>query len=312
MHLAPRLGSRRALTLVELLVVIGIIALLIALLLPALNRARQTARRTVCASNLRQIGTGWLLYAIDNEGAAAPGRMASDSSGRPGANVYWVGNGDHWRPRWYVTLGASAGYHAFDYPSPLAADDNRKLVDNPLFICPEVADWRNNRNFGYGYNFQFLGNSRKKTDGRGRFINFPVKVSRINASATIMAADSMGTAAGKPAHLRRAYREDGSNDSFALGNHGWSLDPPRIVGDAGSEYCNDNDRRPASRSAPHDRHTSRANFLFVDTHVLWLSPDDAGYRREVDGSYKVNGDGAHNRLFDGTGEEDRDPPRIDQ
>ncbi len=66
---APHHPSRRriGLTLVELLVVIGIIALLIATLIPILGKARETAKRTVCLSNQREVHRSFMLYAHEND-----------------------------------------------------------------------------------------------------------------------------------------------------------------------------------------------------------------------------------------------------
>ena len=69
---------RNGFTLVELLVVIGIIALLMAILLPGLNTMRELGRRAVCMSNLMQLSLAWVTYAGENDGDLVNGMAGID------------------------------------------------------------------------------------------------------------------------------------------------------------------------------------------------------------------------------------------
>jgi len=92
----PRGRRQCAFTLIELLVVIAIIALLMAILLPSLNRAKESARTVVCASNLRQLGTTFHLYAADNQGSIPRYEY--------GAGTYRILLSDQWYRFYYPLL----------------------------------------------------------------------------------------------------------------------------------------------------------------------------------------------------------------
>jgi prepilin-type N-terminal cleavage/methylation domain-containing protein/prepilin-type processing-associated H-X9-DG protein len=137
---------RRGFTLVELLVVIGLIAILIGLLLPALNQARRQARDLVCTSNERQIAQALLIYATDNNGLFPP---AEDSLG----------------VTWHIKIWQILYNNPFPY-SYNGGGPPYNYLANTIFECPcadqsreggySEADHRDN---GYALNIDIPGSS---------------------------------------------------------------------------------------------------------------------------------------------------------
>lgn len=295
---------RRGFTLIELLVVIAIVALLIGIILPALGQARNASRGVMCLSNFRQVATGWHAYCDtykDVMVAHKPPNLAG-GTGNP-ANQYEVGNGLKFRPNWIVMVGQFVGVDAFGEPS---TTDQRQDYTHGVYICPCEREWVDERNHGYGYNYQFLANARLKT--AGGFTSYPRKRSNVAMPAdTVLCADSMGTAAGFAREARLPYENNGTSMA-AVGNHAYALDPPRLTdvsdkgtGDAGT-----------TRTAADPRHSSKVNVLFVDGHGTSRSLIDLGYRLNPDGSFielggKTTPDSPTNAKFSGSST-DADPP----
>jgi len=123
-------ARKRAFTLVELLVVIGIMALLISILLPALNKARIAAAAAACGNNLKQIGIAMRMYTDDNRGFLP----------RPASNQYGHKSDDwiHWQTAknaipCNINNSPLAKYLGVK-PSAIDAIENEKL--KAIFRCP--------------------------------------------------------------------------------------------------------------------------------------------------------------------------------
>jgi prepilin-type N-terminal cleavage/methylation domain-containing protein/prepilin-type processing-associated H-X9-DG protein len=121
-------------TLVELLVVIGIIAVLIGILLPVLGRAKQGANQVKCMANLRQLGVGLQLYASQNKGIYPIGFMNKGDT-VPGATTAWTMESTDWTTQLMAVFKkkASGGYDNAD----VAGTGTPGL--RQIFQCPEVS-----------------------------------------------------------------------------------------------------------------------------------------------------------------------------
>ena len=278
------LRRRTAFTLIELLVVIAIIATLIAILLPALSRAREQARGAKCLANLHSLGQGVVLYANEYRDALMPSRLPFFDDCNSSASL--LGRRKY-RPTMVAMMSAAIGVPAFQDPQACRSDvdmfgepGDRQNFDYGAYLCPDVREWTDERNGAYGWNYQFLGNSRNvvRGDPNSGFKNWPVQITQIRSPGrTIAMGDSMGTAASWPKLARQSYSNN-ARDLDRLGNEGFNLDPPR-VDPANGEMAD----FPTARTAVDPRHSGKGNVLWLDGHAGPQTLEKLGYQVEPDG-----------------------------
>jgi prepilin-type processing-associated H-X9-DG protein/prepilin-type N-terminal cleavage/methylation domain-containing protein len=182
-----------AFTLVELLVVIGIIGVLVSIMLPALTVARAASRRATCSSNLRQLALAALAYVTENQGYYPP------------AHFNFVLENLH---RWHGTRKKIT--EDFDFAgSPL-----RDYLATPMIRrCPEFEPTL--RGFeaaagGYGYNNQYLGSSTTDLNWAVGSDNIPARDTQIRQPwRVVMFADAAMAvkSGGKPALVEYSFLE---------------------------------------------------------------------------------------------------------
>lgn len=187
---------KRAFTLVELLVVIGVLAALTGLLLPALRVAREQARSTQCLSNLRQMAVAATSYATTHRGLFPPALSAAQiSNGRA-----TVANWDFTTERLMATGATTVR------PGVLWQGETIQQIHQ----CPSF-DGRSNTladpYTGYNYNTSYIGRGAGEVP-----LSTPARLLQIkNPSATVMFGDGqMSSGANK---FMRAPFPDAQSDS---------------------------------------------------------------------------------------------------
>ena len=201
-------SKKSGFTLIELLVVIAIIAILAAMLLPAMAAAKEKARRAQCIGNLKQIGTGSIMYAGDYNDYFEP---CAWSSGWVTFNPYQMDNN-------MLTTAAELGFHTESIDTTLGYSVMATIwtcPNRPTLPAPNV--WPNPATWSMGY--AYFGGVTNWTWNGNKFISgSPIKTATSKAT-WMLAGDLIINMATPPAHVWSDSSKLPSDGLTALPGH---------------------------------------------------------------------------------------------
>jgi prepilin-type N-terminal cleavage/methylation domain-containing protein/prepilin-type processing-associated H-X9-DG protein len=282
---------RRAFTLVEVLVVIAIIGVLIALLLPAVQSARDSARRTQCANNLKQIGTALLAYEGSHKAFPSGYVSAYDPSGND------TGPGWGWASLILPQMEENAISRTIHFDLPIEDPTNgARVASVPSYFCPTddvKRVW-----------------SAKSRDAEGNPIAVICDVAAANYVAMYGTTEPGVDGDGmyfRNSKIRLKDVTDGTSKTLAVGERAHKLGNATWVGSVTGAILFPEDDNTAGQKHPENSsgmvlghagegigpgddggdvnqfyslHGAGGNFLFVDGHVTFLpaTMDKNNYR----------------------------------
>ncbi len=276
-------------TLVELLVVIGIIAVLISMLLPALNKARDSAKRVQCASNQRQVAMAFFNYAARERGSLPPSYRQ-----KPGVN--WA------YEAWALPIlfeQKLLPYTVGDVQPTWGGDPVRTNVrTSKVLECPEALP-----TYGWPMGIWYTGKQTngsnvsgwlQKTGGIERDMVDPFYVvpfaQPIASTFVLNAANGWGTVI-QDMFGRMAFASRYVNWGDAYGNSAWT-EPGGKIGMKNANrvimLTDGNTDQNYGAMKPSLRHSTMkrpgTNFTFMDGHTEFLFADDLTWRIQTGGT----------------------------
>ena len=240
-------SSRKGFTLIELLVVIAIIAILAAILFPVFAKAREKARQTSCSSNMKQLGIGFAQYVQDFDEKQPYGNTGGPTNGKGGEVVGW------------------------------AADIYNYVKSTGVYKCPDDPGVVSGANVPLSYAMNAnLANSLTLA----QFTSPARTVQLFEVSGITGDPTAAGNIAGASGNGNNATTggviTPGTPGTFAVGTTSYAMQTTGIFQTGYLNYSG-----ATTNVAPYNNglgglgwHTDGANYLFGDSHVKWIKPNN--------------------------------------